>query len=84
MNERNKNRAADSTSLSVSMPKALRDRIKAAAEKDRRSVSQWLAIQMESILAEATPNKSSAPIPGTVRANANRGVSPESPVRDRR
>ena len=45
-------RALGSTNISVSMSEDLRDKIRHAAEKDRRSVSQWIAINIEKILDE--------------------------------
>jgi hypothetical protein len=43
-------RAAGSTNISVSMSEDLRNKIRLAAEKDRRSVSQWIAINIEKVL----------------------------------
>ena len=45
-------RALGSTNISVSMSEDLRDKIRHAAEKDRRSVSQWIAINIEKILGD--------------------------------
>ncbi len=45
-------RAAGSTNISVSMSEDLKKKIKDAAEKDRRSVSQWIAINIEKMLSD--------------------------------
>lgn len=43
-------RAKGSTAISISMSQELRDKIKAAADADDRSVSQWIALRMRDIL----------------------------------
>jgi len=60
--ERNKARAADKTTLGVSMPKALKCKILEAAEADRRNMASWCVIQLEKALKElgfldSKPNK---------------------------
>lgn len=36
--------------MSISMPKALKDAIKQAADKDRRSISNFLVKQLETLI----------------------------------
>jgi len=50
--ERNKARAADKTTLGVSMPKTLKCKILKAAEADHRNMASWCCIQLEKALKE--------------------------------
>jgi hypothetical protein len=50
--KRNKARAADKTTLGVSMPKTLKCKISEAAEADRRNMASWCCIQLEKALKE--------------------------------
>lgn len=45
-------RSPDQTILGISMPKELKNRIKEAAQKDRRPMAQWCVIQLEEILKD--------------------------------
>lgn len=45
-------RGAENSILSVSCSKELKERVKAAAEADRRAVSPWVVIQLEKVLDE--------------------------------
>jgi hypothetical protein len=50
--KRNKARAADKTTLGVSMPKTLKCKILQAAEADHRNMAQWCVVQLEKALQE--------------------------------
>ena len=60
-------RNEDNTTLTISLSKELKARIQEAADKDRRKISPWCAIQLEGILdkiAVATyPRKQLKPLP---------------------
>jgi hypothetical protein len=43
-------RNPDNTSLTISLPKQLKNRIEHAADADRRKVSPWCVIQLEKVL----------------------------------
>jgi predicted DNA-binding protein len=54
-------RAEESTLLGVSMPKELKERIKAAAENERRSMANWCVHHLEVLLDQLEDPISSAP-----------------------
>ena len=85
-------RSDENAQISVSMPKALRDRIKAAAELERRALSPWLVLQLEKLLdARDAPAPSDPPTPEKqkqptreLKANSRNAKTTGSAVSERR
>lgn len=59
MKEKNHARAPDKTAISVSMPKNLKAQIKAAAEKENRSLSNYITHHLSELVQE---HKESEPL----------------------
>lgn len=50
-------RAVDQTTLTISLPKALKKAIRDAAADDKRTVSNYLAVELARLLAATKPSK---------------------------
>lgn len=50
-------RAVDQTTLTISLPKALKKAIRDAAADDKRTVSNYLAVELARLLASTKPSK---------------------------
>jgi hypothetical protein len=51
-------RAADKTTLTISLPKSLKEAIEGAAESDARSVSNYLVIELEKLVSKMKSTQS--------------------------
>jgi predicted transcriptional regulator len=55
-----KPRRDENTTMTISLPKSLKARLEEAAAEDRRKVSPWVVLQLESVLDAMQAGQSSA------------------------
>jgi hypothetical protein len=74
---RNHNRSESNTVLGISMPKAIKDKIRRAAELDNRTMANWCLVQLERIIAQKDAAQDTASV-GTTKKMPLEALPPEA------
>jgi hypothetical protein len=73
----NPRRSEDNTTLTISLPKSLKNRLQTAASADSRKISPWCVLQLEKVvdrLESQTPQPMITALPDPGDAGENAGA----------